>query len=265
MTPLHQPCYLKRWLRLLLSKALKMLDWSSVRLINGLGDRLKKQTNRESIAQKTAEYLSAGDPIDPETKAPDEEWLNLFGEYAEKASTDKLRNMWARVLAGEIRKPGVFSYRTIQFVSTLDAKVAQTLEEIAPLICNSDMILYPKRFDFTDNFRKFQLLIECGLVGTPIVRRVTLAEDFQIFMVFGNTAGILATCSSNLPYDLPYAPLTTIGREIYELLQPVTSIEDLRLIGIELHGSGKFKNVQLQILNVESSGAIQIKSQETVV
>ncbi|SFQ11457.1 Protein of unknown function [Mesorhizobium sp. NFR06] len=61
----------------------------------------------------------------------DDDWLNFFEGYAEKASSENMRKLWGRILAGEIRKPGAFSLRTLQIASELDRETASLFQEFA--------------------------------------------------------------------------------------------------------------------------------------
>ncbi len=75
----------------------------------------RRQNNREAVSiAMLNDMRSANDhpqPTDDEPDASpagevDEDWLNVFERYAEDASTERMQNLWGRVLAGEIRKPG---------------------------------------------------------------------------------------------------------------------------------------------------------------
>ena len=85
----------------------------------------RKQENREAVAAAMIEDLRE-QPATPEpqpsiTNAPiadlDEDWLNVFERYAEDASSERMQRLWGRVIAGEVRKPGRFSMRTLRFLS----------------------------------------------------------------------------------------------------------------------------------------------------
>jgi hypothetical protein len=60
----------------------------------------------------------------------DEDWMNNFIRYAEDASSERLQKLWGRVLAGEIRTPGIFSRETLRFISELDNNIANNCEWI---------------------------------------------------------------------------------------------------------------------------------------
>jgi hypothetical protein len=79
----------------------------------------RHQENRDAVALKTMQSLQA-DPQPEQGDWPSEDWLANFESYAEEASSDQLRTLFARLLAGEIRKPSSISPMTLHFVSMLD-------------------------------------------------------------------------------------------------------------------------------------------------
>jgi hypothetical protein len=97
-----------------------------------LAKELRAQTNKEAVARIAIEHLSREDETHgKKPQTPEEDWLNVFEQYAENASSEKLRDLWGRVLAKEIRSPKSFSLRTMRFVSELDVYVAQTFQKHA--------------------------------------------------------------------------------------------------------------------------------------
>ncbi|MDH8442111.1 DUF2806 domain-containing protein, partial [Klebsiella pneumoniae] len=95
---------------------------------NFLAKELRKQSNKEAIAKKTIEILaieakpgespsSEQHPSEKEKSHLDEDWLNIFEQHAETATSERLRTIWSRTLAGEIRKPKSFSLQTPRFIS----------------------------------------------------------------------------------------------------------------------------------------------------
>ncbi len=92
----------------------------------------RKQENKEAVAKKTAELLAeAPPPTDEKPAEPESDWMNVFELHAENASTERMREMWARVLAGEIRKPRSFSLKTLGFIAQLDQEVAEIFDKHA--------------------------------------------------------------------------------------------------------------------------------------
>jgi hypothetical protein len=92
-----------------------------------LSKELRHQTNRKSIARRAIQNL-AKEPAAQTTK-PDDDWLNVFERYAEDASSDRLQELWGRILSGQLRKPKAFSLQTLCFVAELDEPVVSLFEK----------------------------------------------------------------------------------------------------------------------------------------
>ena len=105
-----------------------------------IGDEMKKQVNREEVAALAVSQLDA-EPPPSDAPAPEEEWLDHFSKYAETASGDRVRVLWSKVLAGEIRKPGAVSLRTLQILSGLDKRTADVFLKWSAFVINGQMVL----------------------------------------------------------------------------------------------------------------------------
>lgn len=129
-------------------------------------DEIDRQKNREAIADQAAEILeSISDQAETNSETElDSDWLNVFASFAEKASGESLRAMWARVLAGEIRKPGSVSLRTLQFASTLDKTTASAFQAMASWIAND--VMMPHLASEHLPFETMHLLHDEGLIGS---------------------------------------------------------------------------------------------------
>jgi hypothetical protein len=57
----------------------------------------------------------------------DDDWLNLYAKIAEDKTSEELQSLFGKILAGEIQRPGTFSLRTLQFLSTLSRSDAQEI------------------------------------------------------------------------------------------------------------------------------------------
>jgi hypothetical protein len=109
-------------------------------LHHGVERLIREQSSREAVVMKTIEHLSDDPPTDIPTEIPSDDWLNLFGRYAENASSEKMREHWAQILSSEIRKPGSFSFATLLLASVLDERLASTIEMVRPWIIEGEHI-----------------------------------------------------------------------------------------------------------------------------
>ena len=91
----------------------------------------RRQVNKEAVAMKTIENLQS-DPAPEHSDGPSEDWLAKFERHAEDASSDQLRSLFAKLLAGEIRNPGAISPRTLHVISMLDQETATLIQRVFP-------------------------------------------------------------------------------------------------------------------------------------
>jgi len=132
-------------------------------------DLFRKQQNREEVLRHAAEELAQSplqqDAVTQQQTATaeslDDEWLNHLARHAENVSTERMRNLFGRILAGEIRRPGSYSMFTMDFLSKLGNNEAELIVAIAPYIIEEYFILTPtSRVILT-----FNLSSELGALG----------------------------------------------------------------------------------------------------
>ncbi|WP_019029502.1 TIGR03899 family protein [Colwellia piezophila] len=84
--------------------------------------QLRKQQNIEHIMQKTLGYC-AGFEIGQRI---DLDWFSRYIALSEEVSNPTMQDLWAKILAGELTKPGSFSFKALQVfrdLSIYDAKL----------------------------------------------------------------------------------------------------------------------------------------------
>ena len=92
---------------------------------------VREQVNLDMISQKaTKELMDDSSAVDvTKTEGPDDtindDWLNAFEMEARLKSTEEMQALFGKVLAGEIRKPGSYSTRTVKILGSLDQNTAK--------------------------------------------------------------------------------------------------------------------------------------------
>lgn len=66
----------------------------------------------------------------------DDDWLYTWYEFAGKVSSEKLQQLWGKILAGEIKSPGACSLRTLTFLRGLNTREAELIAKVAPYVLN---------------------------------------------------------------------------------------------------------------------------------
>lgn len=203
-------------------------------------DQLRRQRNRGRVAIEAVETLKALPPPQPATKDEeaggeeqiDPDWLNYFADHAERASSQRLQQMWGAVLAGEIRKPGEFSLTSLRVISELDQAIAVSFQEIARLRF-ADGLLRPENLA-GKILEDWQLCEDAGLITSVTtvggVHRsykkningysTDVTKNFYIKFTFSG---------SSTELDIPLVPFTRAGREIARIL-PWNELDALRRV-----------------------------------
>lgn len=188
-------------------------------------EELDRQFNRETIAEQAANLLQDADEnaqepsLDPEL---DPDWLNVFASFAEKASGASLQQIWARVLAGEIKKPGAVSLRTLQFASTLDRATAEAVQTMASWVYNGKNM--PHMAAEHIPFETVHLLKGVGLIGSmdsDVQTNVTFDDGY-----WGANFDDIAVLLKGQAGHVLNIPGMSVSRIARELLTTITLSRD---------------------------------------
>jgi hypothetical protein len=99
----------------------------------------KRQDNIENVTAAAAAELSK-ETVIPD-KHPDDDWIARFFSSAQDVSSQEMQELWGKILAGEIKNPGSYSLRTLDFVRNITKAEAQVFEKVGRLALslNKDM------------------------------------------------------------------------------------------------------------------------------
>jgi hypothetical protein len=64
----------------------------------------------------------------------DEDWLYRWRDYTGEVSNDDLQKIWGRLLAGEVKAPGSYSLRCLDFLRNLSQAEAKLIEQLSSLV-----------------------------------------------------------------------------------------------------------------------------------
>ena len=107
----------------------------------------RRQENIEGICEKTAEEL-ADESIGVSSAPVDKDWFVRFFDSCQDVSTPELQDVWARILAGEIRRPGSFGLQALDTLRKLSLREVLLFEELVAQSFTADFFdgdrsLYP--------------------------------------------------------------------------------------------------------------------------
>ena len=192
-------------------------------ILHFMSDELRAQSNREKVAQATLEELAQ----DPSDDAPhsafdsviDDTWFSKFDRIVADVSTDDMRQLLARILAGEIRRKGAFSLRTLRFVSEMDQDVALAFQRHASrVVGGAGIFTIPEQWGTGIAFKDIITMLDNGIVversPTSTYTCRTTARSRKIVELRGYTIELI----SNEAMPLPIIQLSKIGIELLPLL-----------------------------------------------
>ena len=100
---------------------------------------IRGQVNLDLISQKAAsEIRDAFESTDESVRdqsddTVSDDWLNTFEVEARLKSTEEMQTLFGKILAGEIRKPGSYSTRTVRILGSLDQSVANHFKTLSSM------------------------------------------------------------------------------------------------------------------------------------
>jgi hypothetical protein len=192
----------------------------------------RKQDNREAIAARVLEDL-ADNPPEHDVGGPTDDFMNLFEDVAEKASSEELRDLFARVLAGELRKPSSFSLRTLQFLSVLDHQLAAAVQRASAWVTFGN-IPFADAMREGEAYETLTQLQDAGVIRSGNHSSGTSLDKWDSpLLPFGNI-GLRINGDRDAMLAFQALPLTLMGKEVMSLISPDRDDDMVRKIAIAL-------------------------------
>lgn len=104
-----------------------------------IANEIQKEINIAN-SLSIAEDLLSIDQSEPTDDNIEDDWLYRWRDCASNTTSEKLQNLWGRVLAGELKSPGSYSLRTLEFIKNLSQKEAGEIQKILSLEFNESLI-----------------------------------------------------------------------------------------------------------------------------
>jgi hypothetical protein len=214
---------------------------------NFVADAIRKEVN---IAKA---LLAAEADLQDSTQQPpdrriDDDWLYRWRDSASEVSTEELQGLWGRLLAGEMKSPGTFSLRTLEFlrnVSHFEAEAIASLSRfvIADLVYRGDQELLDAEginFGFLLSMQQLGILSGVEAISLSITWRSSQQTDrFVRPLVSHGKALIVSHDDPNKELTLsPVCRLTSIGAQIQRLGKFEAQDRYIRAVGKRIRDQG---------------------------
>jgi hypothetical protein len=101
-----------------LNLQLDLIERTKKRIFN---EEIQNQMNIDDIIDKSIIYL----PEEISNEPVDNTWTKKFFEKAKYVNDEDMQILWAKILSGELEKPGSVSLKTLQIVENMNKNEAQ--------------------------------------------------------------------------------------------------------------------------------------------
>lgn len=211
---------------------------------------MRKAINRVRVAHEALKYATEESLDGKDRGEIDQDWINHFSRYAEDASSERLQNLFGRILAGEVCRPGMFSLATLRAVSELDQQIANDFSMLWARSVDGS-VDYNTDLGRGEWFVRWKRLAEAGLMGGNAVAQ--FLPDFNP-VIEGNAAwsplnaegsSLMLLFSQSCSVQWNHIEFTRIGREIGSLIAKPDYIGNMRQIGLRLIQPG-IHHVEIQ-------------------
>jgi len=214
---------------------------------NRLADAARREINIAK-AVIAAEVDLEADTNSPPEESVSEDWLFRWRDSAATVSDKDLQSLWGRVLAGEVRAPGTFSLRTLEFLRNLSQSEARSIERVAPFIVQGTIFRNPEvlssahgiRFDELLALQELGLLSGLDSVGLKMEWRTQIAGVTGFNRVLRGSGRLLLVKHSETEktLDLKVFMITTMGQQVFPLANAEANEQWLHLVGQEIKAMG---------------------------
>ncbi|MCY4560665.1 MAG: DUF2806 domain-containing protein [Chloroflexi bacterium] len=207
-----------------------------------LREELHSQRN-VAKALLAAEAELRDDEAEPPDRDVDDDWFFRWRQLTGGVSSEELQTLWGRVLAGEVKSPGSFSLRTLDFLKNLSRDEAETIETVAKFVLDGSFIAWEAITEPAASFSQFLLLGDMGVISPPnnmIVKRFKSLDQDRFIHVFTSYGRALAVEHEDPQRELVLKSylLTAVGREIHRLIAPSPNEDYLRKVADLLKSHG---------------------------
>ena len=179
-----------------------------------------------SKAVLKAEAELQNDPQPPPDRNVEGDWLFRWRDAASKVSSEKLQELWGRVLAGEIKSPGSCSLRTLEFLKNISQEEALKIANMSPFVIDNSFLFRGNKEELESKgitFMFLQYLQELGIVagveaiGINYTVKSHRSDKFESHFVSHDRVLLVTHEDASKELKFQVYPLTSLGKQVLRL------------------------------------------------
>lgn len=175
----------------------------------------RKMLNAQNVVEQAQQHFVEGEQVSDEPVNSD--WINRFFTIVEDVSDAEMQQLWARILAGEVKKPKSYSLRTLEVLRNMSKEEAEQITKASQYVLYGGIICSE---DFGINLESQSFLDEMGLIcGEQLINTYTIHTDDYTHIVIDNNRVLRLFAQKEIKVKLRHYTLTKAGKEIFTLTE----------------------------------------------
>ena len=178
-----------------------------------LARNTQKIENVGEILAKAQQQFSPDEEVSNEPVNKD--WMTRFLDIAETISDDEMRDLWARVLAGEVKRPTTYSLRTLDVLRNITKTEAELIVKSSNFIVGNSICTE----DFALTLDEQLLLDDMGIIYGEQLYTSLIPSTGKMQFPLNRQMLLWIYAPVNLHMSIKCHKLTKAGRDILNLIQ----------------------------------------------
>lgn len=175
----------------------------------------RKLNNVQNVIEQAQQHFVEGEQVSDEPVNSD--WINRFFTIVEDVSDAEMQQLWARILAGEVKRPKSYSLRTLEVLRNMSKEEAEQITKASQYVLYGGIICSE---DFGINLESQSFLDEMGLIcGEELIKTYTIHTDDYTHIVIDNNRVLRLFAQKEIKVKLSHYTLTKAGKEIFTLTE----------------------------------------------
>ncbi len=210
-----------------------------------VADALRAEVNVAKAIAAAEEELR-DDTSEIPAKSIDSDWIHRWREFAGGVSATELQALWGRILAGELKSPGKFGFRTLDFIRSLSSDEALKIESVSRFVIEGFIVR--SQMGFLESagilFGELLELQNLGLVsgaeavGLTVTLKSESTERFTRALCSHGRVIFAKADDPNKFLKLEVYGITRLGQQVMSLGKFEAHEEYLRAVGAEIKAKG---------------------------
>ena len=188
---------------------------------------------------------------------PDPDWTARFFDCIQDVSSDDMQRLWAKLLSGEVERPGSTSLRTLDTLKNMTKIEAQIFSKLCNYVLDTGVCSVFNEGKYTEDIVELSHIYlvrvqDYGLLAFG-QSRFNLSAD-MFFVYNDHILSVSGVPEKQVSFRI--ATLTTAGTELYRISSPQVNKDYLKAIARYL-GSKQSQLSYARILRRLADGTVQ--------